>query len=1712
MTNKNRPKQLSIALAMLLTCLFFNSTKAQGPNAPEAASFEPVDATDMVNLVTGDLSYVLPLLNVPSPEGGYPIALSYHAGIAMEQEASWVGLGWSLNPGAINRSINGYPDDWNNGLKADQIYDIGGEYTGFRLGVSIGVSEEESVGLYASYSQNKAFGGETSHRLDFGVEALGLSLGTDGVGISLAGKATGNSFGDFSGGIGLNHSFINGKTGISANLGLRGLSTGISLDSRNGFGAKILGNQINLSGSSTQSTQLSYRNTNIQGFIPITVLTNVSFGYQKSRYWLFDRTLNNSFGALYFGELNQAYSNALFQRLIMADAYEAIYEANQSLQLGKNNFSFVSYDSYSVSGQGIGGSITPKLYEIGALKLKSQKTDDGDGYSNMLYDNGFVKQVDNPNNDIYFYFDNTNSSYLRTSIDNIGTPVSGINSMTDVTFNNEILDSSVLIDGVVQDNFNALSKRKNNGSFVEVYTNGEILNNPSLIIEAKHLDRQGYATSNFIFDFGYEDGIGAYKITAQDGKTYHYSLPVYQKEKFTRTSELDENINEKFYEEQSISPYATHWLLTAITGPDYIDINSNGELDENDYGYWVEFEYGKWSDDYVWRSPTDPNKFFTTDKSKSYTMGVKEVYYLDKIRTRTHSALFIKEDRKDNMSYAANLDNDFDDVLIKSFIQGSDGNWYLKGLYDNTISSSFNNLQGSPVYYYAKTEFRLKVQSNSHKSLMLKKILVLDNSKIPSSLATENLQEPTSTYQGNLNMREYAKIYSLVTGQYISGKTTFAYPHGTNGRNLHGEHYENILNTQDLTVLAPNLEQDALEVLNFNFDETYPLSKNSPNSNAFSSGKLTLKSVNMNGKGGVSLKPPYEFEYAKNSLSYNYDSMDDWGYYNDNPEAWSLNKITTPIGSIIDIKYEEDDYHSEAVDSKRVFSNGLDFFLDFPAGNSSADIILLVTNDNDIETDEIDDFRNHFQLGNNARMSNFFICRREKYGGSRRETKLHITEENSEVIAVNETSVQIKINGSSNFWSFDDQDMGWLTNRTFAHNGVWHSNGNVDGVIMRNEQVSENDCYGWRSSYNNSDVTFFYRLVGNKSLKDTKGGGIRVKQISLSDGARIYSKNYKYNTEGFNDNPNHINYKSSGVTSYTPSKYGKEIKYLTELPSPYVMYNRVCVEDAKTNNKTIYNFNTLNPALSIDNGAIVGIGGLLTINVTQDEVDTNIVVNGESSTVTRKKYELQNNLASLGRLNSSETLNSYGQLLSKTVNNYETTSNIKQGVCQETFKVFKNHKLDGNIENHITISSKYNYPSELRSTSVTKGGYTSTTYFEKYDFNTGQVIETRTINSTGNEFKTEVVPAYTISSYNPNNGYGMGSKVDDETNYNMLTQKAMTKTYLKVGSNWEETSVGITTWNNNWAYTNYDGSTSGPTADSLKIWRKHKSFVWDGGLSPDGTLIGFTGNDDSFVWDLGHSQTNSEWKNISTTTQYDHYSLPLEIKDINDNYVSKKTCDGESKILAVCNAEYSELYYSGAEYFADTGEVYFDSRVRATGHQKVGQNGAHTGESIIRLTNTSQKGFEVYLPANTVRTGLKGKFKVSVWAKKGQEQRAKIRVGNSDMPFATGEAVYAGDWVLLNGYITIPSAATTVSIMSTGGTLDLDDFRLHPIASSMTSYVYNEWDELWCIIGTNGLASKFEYDVAGRLIKTYAEVEDYNSNPGGFKPVKENKYHYKDQP
>ncbi len=83
-----------------------------GPSQPEVQSFEPVGTTQLVDLFSGDFNYNIPLMDVD----GYPLNIAYHSGITMDQEASWVGLGWNLNPGVVNRNLRGIPDDFNGDL------------------------------------------------------------------------------------------------------------------------------------------------------------------------------------------------------------------------------------------------------------------------------------------------------------------------------------------------------------------------------------------------------------------------------------------------------------------------------------------------------------------------------------------------------------------------------------------------------------------------------------------------------------------------------------------------------------------------------------------------------------------------------------------------------------------------------------------------------------------------------------------------------------------------------------------------------------------------------------------------------------------------------------------------------------------------------------------------------------------------------------------------------------------------------------------------------------------------------------------------------------------------------------------------------------------------------------------------------------------------------------------------------------------------------------------------------------------------------------------------------------------------------------------------------------------------------------------------------------------------------------------------------------
>lgn len=223
--------------ALLPTAAYALST---GPSQPEAQDFKAANANDLVDLFTGDFSYNIPLLDVE----GYPLNLFYRAGISMDQEASWVGLGWNLNPGSVDRNLRGLPDDFNGGTD-DRIEREVGLRPNRTYGMSLGLGVEIFGFSFLSFAPNLTLSPSFNNYDGVQFES----------GISLAMRSTLHNGYSANCNLGL-HSHSNQALRLQTSVGFDktfmgcenkakpGLNFGLTLDSRQGltntsFGATV---------------------------------------------------------------------------------------------------------------------------------------------------------------------------------------------------------------------------------------------------------------------------------------------------------------------------------------------------------------------------------------------------------------------------------------------------------------------------------------------------------------------------------------------------------------------------------------------------------------------------------------------------------------------------------------------------------------------------------------------------------------------------------------------------------------------------------------------------------------------------------------------------------------------------------------------------------------------------------------------------------------------------------------------------------------------------------------------------------------------------------------------------------------------------------------------------------------------------------------------------------------------------------------------------------------------------------------------------------------------------------------------------------------------------------------------------------------------------------------------------------------------------------
>lgn len=1669
MTKQKFLLRISLKMLLLIFLVGFmsiQSISAQGANAPEAASFEPVDATDMVNLVTGNLSYVLPILNVPSPEGGYPIALSYHAGIAMDQEASWVGLGWSINPGSINRAVNGYPDDWGKSNYSEFFYDQGWTEDYYSLSIGVSVSHAVSVGLGLSWGSNQSLGGFVQASIGLGKNGNGLNMGgqigTNGASINAGygfkgGQGIYASIG--TSGVGVGYGYRTGgiRLGVSLNYNYsEGLSGGVSISQKTGNSKALNGNPIGKRSSlginfSSKGTSINgsingfgasisnHTNSNGGGYdvnisstsfsIP-THMFYIGWSHTKVKISRFKYDNLYTSGTLYPVEANKsqanevvAFSNKMevnyfmdvnvMQPFLQSSRYDDLIDGAKNND--RNNLTLPNYDNYTVSAQGLSGTMNPYTYKELTLSARGSGEQNNDNkyitYLNNSHDfyitlEGSTGNTPNEIDKKHFTFSNTYNSYLKLTRNDI------------IRSNPNITDSETLMSyyGTTNNNSNGFlnGKRKKEGNNITTYTNKEIREgNLNGFMEAREGTTKLNRNDTDVF---LDNGIGAYKVTTMDGKTYYYSLPVYQFESTFKNynnkkpnGDLISSEDENFFEINKTKPYATHWLLTAITGPDYYDKNEDGKVDKEDYGYWVEFDYGKWSDGYTWQTPIEEivDKDDATKKSYAYSWGRKQVYYLDAIKTRSHTALFVKELREDNKGFFKSIGS----YKYSNNVTGDNYRIFNKDTYRKEILVA----DVSPLYKWSGKKSRILItdlyfyqiargyiyKAEKEKSLKLNKILLIKNNLNLLNIINKSTGTITNNSIGTAsNNQFYFNLTRNGTGRNFGNWSFSSYK--LKHFNLH--QHQNVLDIKDIEGL--DLESHAIQVIDFEHD--YSLANNAPNADT---GRLTLKKVSFKGKQGAQVVPPYKFGYENYSTTYIKDDIDAWGYHKTNPSLWSLNQITMPTGGKINIDYGSDQaisaiehvHNLTATKENGWYNNG------FTATDSSGTLDV--------------------KIGD-----------------------------------------KVYISYSKNYV---DQEL------------YYYGPGTVNSIISTNKYsvTADNGIRGLHSTHGteNLKLSITFNPILNNSVRPI--GGLRTNSITVNNGLKdIITTEYVY---------------KNGITSYSPSKKPKGIPYVSELPAPMVLYGEVEMKTKDGNDthlgSTVYEFETLESKKQ-EKGYIFSLGEAFRVKENQNTTFQN-------GTVIANKYTIESRLGNIGRIKSVKSYNSESHLLHQSENFYkkDLDADGEIGVTQESYKSYKRVLKDDVETFYVSSTSKINYPTVLESVTQTQGNFTITKYFDKHDFLTGQAIESRTYGSDGKGFKSKIVPAYTKYPL-------MGSKVDDINNKNMLTQAAASYSYLLNTDGSESIiSAGISTWKNNWNYWDYKGALQLGNDKGPDIWRKHKSFVWKGAINEDGIYADYTGEDDRFNWGIGAIQaSSSKWQKVSETTRYDHYSMPLEQKDINGNYAATKMCDKNTKVLATSNAAYTEMYYCSLEYD-------YEGEVEVNGYR---QSPGHTGK-YSRNISAGQKAFEVRVPASTARnTEKKQRFKVTVWVKKAQKEKVKIRINyNGLIDFKANETQITGDWAMLTGYITIPTSQTTVAITCTSGRAELDDFRLHPITASMTSYVYNQFDEVTFITGANGLSTKYVYDDAGKLKETWVEVLDNAAAgiEGGFKRISKNSYNYKNQ-
>lgn len=1645
-----------------------------GPVSPDFSSFEPVDASDMVNTMTGDLAYTVPLIEVPGPEGGYPLSLSYHAGISPNEDASWVGLGWTLNPGSISRSVRGFPDDWANQNASRRDYWAGGVTNTTSVGVNIPITQLFSVQLGMTYVSDTYQGVGIGLSAGVGIgssNGLGMSVGisvapytgdlalTAGVGMKMPWGGSIGVYGTISG--------QGSSVGISVSQGI----LGASLSTNRGFSFSAPG--VNGSVSNSKSGLITTRTSSLE-----INLIFFSFSQQKVRYWSDETEQSKIFGAMYSNQMiNIPSSND-----VVNDGLAISESGNWGSDPEKDQGGAVPYfDTYTVVSQGLGGVMRPYLFQGSVSRQAKIERESPTArrvtvqYTNMYTNPDFIGfrfegDFSNSFQQRYPGYEQSSSAITYgappfwSDNDQLGYEWPGGYNST----SQELADSKHIAYHVV-----------NSGGSI-ISPSGQ----PFIIPRVNGLQRNLHLGANQLR----ASHITGFSITNESGVTYHYNLPAYSYDEENYQQNKSGTLN--FNRQVKSTGYAYIWHLTAVTGPDYVDRGMIGVLDEPDYGYWISFEYGKWSDEYVWRTPASGYSDIEDQNFKTMSIGKKEIYYLNAVKTRTHTAVFEKNVRKDGKSVSKQS--------------------YEKQI-QNGVETSYKN---DGIY-----------NVNSNQSMLLNKIYILNNSDADMIYSSNGGSAGMVPAGRTVDCSQCELTYNVLDKNDID----------VAGRSL--------IESKSLRIIDLNYDYSLAKRALNSFDFNNPSLKD---------GKLTLRSVAFRGKGGTGYMPPLEFKYeleddelikgtgiiASDKITdatvkyeigdlietdepnpvycgyvaertargnvydyvikgnpalgnlgnrsirntknppYNNGYYDMWGMYksdiitnisDDNlrretsvvsaksADVWSLRSIRNALGSVIKIQYEAHSF------KKPVFGQYLPLegfgFQKISANNFLVSISSSQGN-----------IRDYFNVGD--RVNAVFL--KEMYGFM--DAKYHILLPTDELIIT-------AISGPYIYFSLPPEYADFLTSNL--------PGGNFKPSVIRAVNFSfvpENkDHYG--------------------------GDGVRVKRITVND---LNGKNsvmeYSYkNADG----------KSSGSVLYKPLKYSKAFfpemsnvpkgiidgfekminpwvykmeTFGHELPGPSVLYGRVAMSSSvrysdgkeyRSPATTVIEYHTFD---DIRYSKTVGSPGL----------------SGTDYSVSNLIF--QKFVGVPGTVKSISVFDRQNKLLSKTVNHYLhdnipandffTTYRSRlqayrfQGALTERYSESKTVWNGSRYITKGTMTARENYP-------IVKLGTTVYDYVNKtiqsdliksYDYYSGAVLETVNTDAYGNRFLNKVVPAYHIYPQ-------MGLRQSAPMNKHMLTQVAGNYVYRADASDQANglVSASVSIWRNDAPVLTNGVYVMQNTLSNGNVWRKASEYNW---MPVQKTADGMTAMDNFVPFDYATvNNRHYNWKLTSTILLFDPYSRALLSQDMNLMKAMNRYGYKDSKaVLSGVNTNYLESVFSGAEDETISGSV---QQNVLQGEGLVSTLAAHTGNRSLRLAS-SKSGFVYTVPVSELTAGRD--YVASVWVRAvsgtAHDTRLYYQLNGVTRSVSVSSAAStkkAGEWTLV--YLDIKggdiAAGNTLRIACRNdypADVLADDFRFQPVNATTQAYVYDPFTgELSYVLDNNNLSTGYEYDESGRLKAIYQE-------------------------